>query len=89
MRSDLKLQWISTAMFQGPGEEVRALEWMKDHILDSFFKAKGPIKTEMDNLMNELTARIDSIKNEYISSCDLHADLWDRFIFCMTGKSRF
>jgi len=73
-------------MFQGPSDEIKALEWMKDYLLEAFFDSKGPIKKEIDNLMNELSPRIDSVKDEYISTCDLHGNLWDRFIFCMTGK---
>lgn len=74
-------------MFQGPEDEIKALDWMYEHLRDQYFDTSNKSqKKEIDDLMNEIKTRIDDVKNEYISSCDLHSNLWDRFIFCMTGK---
>ena len=74
-------------MFQGPEGEIKALQWMNELLRDKYFQTSiKSQKKEIDELMIEIKTRIDDVRNEYVSSCDLHSNLWDRFIFCMTGK---
>jgi DGQHR domain-containing protein len=74
-------------MFDGPEDELKALNWMLPKLIDQYIKAKGLLKEEIYSLIQEIKSRIDYLKDDPSSSQDdLHDNLWDRFIYCISGK---
>jgi len=77
------------SLFEGPEEEVRALEWMLVIITEkktSLGKKNTPQMQEITALSAEIRSRIGYIKSgEYHQSWEFHDRLWERFIYCVSN----
>jgi len=76
-------------LFDGPEEEVRALEWMLEILSEkkkSLPSKKTPQLEEIVLLSAEIRLRISHIKaGEHEENWEFHDRLWSRFIFCVSN----
>ena len=75
------------AVFSGPEDEVAGLNWMKNKLLtsrDSIGKKSEDMRSTINNLIKEITQRINQLKvDASLPLDDWHDNLWERFIFCI------
>jgi DGQHR domain-containing protein len=71
----------------GPKEERRAIVWMKGRLSGVKAKTQGQAD-DIQDLLDDLDSRLVKVKEGApLNPPDWYEDIWDRFLYCMTGVS--